>query len=488
MGDWLPLFILLPLGAAFLTPLLGRLLRWLPDLLGNLVMLALAVLAVRCLGQEGRVLLGAWPAPLGIELHLDGLTALLLLIINGVGLMISLYSVAYMRQYTSKLRYYTLFLCMVAGLNGVVVSRDLFTLYVFVELASISSYALVAFGGDQEQLEASFKYLIQGSLATLVILLGIGLVYAMTGTLHFDFIAAQLRALPAGHPVITFALALFISGLAVKSAIVPFHAWLPDAHPAAPAPISAMLSGVLIKAIGVYVLARLLFNVFGPTPRLLLIFQGLAVLSMVVGVLLAIGQWDMKRLFAYHSISQIGYVVLGLSLGTPLGAVGALYHLLNHSLFKSLLFLNAGAVEYSTGTRDLHRLGGLNRILPVAARTSLIASLSIAGIPPFNGFWSKLIIILACVESGHYWLGTWAIAVSILTLASFLKVQRYAFFDAPHSQETATPVRTPWIMGLAMVLLALCCVASALAVIPGLGQPWLIGPAAAVLQKGFWVP
>jgi multicomponent Na+:H+ antiporter subunit D len=487
VSDWLPVFILLPLGAAFLIPLLGRGLRWLPDMLGNLVMLCLAGLAIRCLGQNGRLLLGSWPAPLGIELHLDGLTALLLLIINGVGMAIALYSVAYMRQYTSKLRYYTLFLCMIAGMNGVVVSRDLFTLYVFVELASISSYALVAFGGDQEQLEASFKYLIQGSLATLLILLGIGLIYALTGSLHFDFIASKLRTLPAGQPVL-FALALFISGLAVKSAIVPFHAWLPDAHPAAPAPISAMLSGVLIKAIGVYVLARLLFNVFGPTPRLLLIFQGLAVLSMVVGVLLAIGQWDMKRLFAYHSISQIGYVILGLSLGTPLGMIGALYHLLNHSLFKSLLFLNAGAVEYSTGSRDLHQLGGLHRAMPVTARTSLIASLSIAGIPPFNGFWSKLIIILACVESGHYWLGTWAIAVSILTLASFLKVQRYAFFEGPQSKEASAPSRTPWLMGAAMVLLAVCCALSALLVIPGLGQPWLIGPAAEALQKGFWIP
>lgn len=487
MSDCLPVFILLPLGAAFLMPLLGRLLRWLPDALGSLVMLTLTYLAVRCLGHEGRLLLGAWPARLGIELHLDGLTALLLLIINGVGLAIALYSIAYMRQYTSKLRYSTLFMCMIAGMNGVVVSHDLFTLYVFVELASISSYALVAFGGDQEQLEASFKYLIQGSLATLLILLGIGIIYSLTGSLNFDLIASSLRSQTAGQPVL-FALALFISGLAVKSAIVPFHAWLPDAHPAAPAPISAMLSGVLIKAIGVYVLARLLFNVFGPTPQLLLIFQGLAVLSMVVGVLLAIGQWDMKRLFAYHSISQIGYVILGLSLGTPLGLIGALFHLLNHSLFKSLLFLNAGAVEYSTGTRDLHHLGGLHQSLPVTARTSLIASLSIAGIPPFNGFWSKLIIILACVESGHYWLGTWAVAVSILTLASFLKVQRYAFFEGPQSKFASAPSRTPWIMGAAMVLLAVCCVLTALAVIPGLGQPWLIGPAAAALQKGFWIP
>ena len=161
-----------------------------------------------------------------------------------------------------------------------------------------------------------------------------------------------------GGNVIFLVSVLFIMGFGLKAALVPFHAWLPDAHPSAPAPISATLSGVLIKALGVYTLCRIFFNVLGIDPNLSSMLMLLGALSMVIGVFLAIGQWDFKRLLAYHSISQIGYVILGIGLGTPLGILGGLFHLFNHSVFKSLLFLNSGAVEHSTGTRQLQEMGG----------------------------------------------------------------------------------------------------------------------------------
>jgi multicomponent Na+:H+ antiporter subunit D len=244
-----------------------------------------------------------------------------------------------------------------------------------------------------------------------------------------------------------------------------------------------MLSGVLIKAIGIYVLARLVFNVFGVSESELGLLRWLGVLSMVVGGLLAAGQKDIKRLFAYSSISQVGFMVLGLGLGTPLGLVGALYHLVNHSMFKSLLFLNAGAVEYTTGTRNLKQLGGLNRALPVTGATSLIGSMSIAGVPPFNGFWSKLIIILACVESGYYGFAATAVAVSVVTLAYQLKVQRLAFFASlPDAMQNLR--REPRLMALAMILLATGCIALSFAVLGGLRDPWLIGAAREVLTAG----
>jgi multicomponent Na+:H+ antiporter subunit D len=244
-----------------------------------------------------------------------------------------------------------------------------------------------------------------------------------------------------------------------------------------------MLSGVLIKAIGVYVLARLAFNVFGVAENMLALLRWLGVLSMVVGALLAAGQSDIKRLFAYSSISQVGFIVLGLGLATPLGLVGALYHLVNHAMFKSLLFLNAGAVEYATGTRRLNELGGLNRAMPVTGATSLVGSMSIAGVPPFNGFWSKLIIILACIEAGYYFFAAVAVAVSIVTLAYQLKVQRMAFFAG--LPETLRGLgREPRLMSLAMILLALGCVLLSLAVLSGLSDPWLIGPAQQALSAG----
>jgi len=478
----IPFFVVIPMAAAFFIPRVSRRVKWVPDLLGNLVMMALVAMAFLTIGTGGVYHMGGWETPLGIDLRVDGLTTLMLLAIGVIGLAATLFSVQYMTRYTSKLRYYALFLLMVAGMNGVVLTGDLFNLYVFMEIAAIASYALVAFGCEREELEASFKYAVLGSVASSLILVGIAITYGMVGTLNMSHVASKVGALENSKPLL-FALGLFICGFSLKAALVPFHAWLPDAHPSAPAPISAMLSGVVIKALGIYVLARLVFNVFGASAELLLIVRSLGLISMVVGVFLAIGQWDMKRLFAYHSISQIGYVALGLGLGTPLGIAGGLFHLLNHSVFKSLLFLNAGAVEYTTATRDLKRLGGLRQAMPVTAGTSMVASMSIAGIPPFNGFWSKLLIVMACVESGHYWAALAAVFVSLMTLASFLKVQKYAFFEEAKAA-WARVAEVPGLMRVAMLLLATLCVVMSLMVLTGLRTPFVVEAAVRAVSGG----
>lgn len=484
MNNLIPMFVAIPLGVAFAIPLVSK--KWpkAPDLLGNAVMAVLAGLAFVSVGKTGIYSMGGWPTPIGIDLRLDGLSTLMLMAINVIGLMSTIYSVQYMRQYTSKFRYYSLFLFMVAGMNGVVLTGDLFNLYVFMEIAAIASYALVGFGCDHEELEASFKYAVLGSLASSFVLIGIGLTYGVVGTLNMADIAVRLAATGLGSKPLLLAMGFFICGFGLKAALVPFHAWLPDAHPSAPAPISSMLSGVVIKALGAYVLARLIFNVFGATPQLLLILRALGLLSMVVGGLLAVGQRDMKRLLAYSSISQIGYVALGIGLGTPLGLVGALFHMVNHSVFKSLLFMNAGAVEYATGTRDLKQLGGLNRRMPVTGGTNLVASMSIAGVPPFNGFWSKLIIVSACVEVGHFWLAFWVVAISLVTLAYYLKVQKHAFQALNGSSREKCEV--PGLMRVAMVSLAVLCVVMSLLVLGGLRTPFLIGEAALALDSGLF--
>ncbi|MBM4141979.1 MAG: NADH/ubiquinone/plastoquinone (complex I) [Lentisphaerae bacterium] len=486
MDNLTPMFVVIPLAAGFVIPMVSRRLRAASDVFGVLVMSALAVMAAAGARRGGVYAVGDWVSPqgipLGIEMRLDGLAALLLIAVNAIGLAAVVFSVDYMRRYTSKLRYYSLFMFMVAGMNGVVLSGDFFNLFVFMEIAAIASYALVGFGCGHEELEASFKYLVLGSVASAFILIGVAIVYNMTGTLNMAHVATRLAGQPLGRPMV-LALALFLCGFGLKAALVPFHAWLPDAHPSAPAPVSAMLSGVVIKALGIYVMARLLFNVFGAGAAALAVLRGMGALSMVAGVMLAIGQWDMKRLFAYHSISQIGYVALALGLGTPLGIAGGLFHMLNHSIFKSLLFLTAGAVEYATGTRDLKRLGGLRARMPVTAGTSFVASMSIAGIPPFNGFWSKLIIVLACVQAGRHGLALAAVAVSLLTLASFLKVQRYAFFEAAKGG-TEHVREAPPLMALAMVLLALLCAGTSLLALTGIASPALIDRAAQALQAG----
>jgi len=279
-----------------------------------------------------------------------------------------------------------------------------------------------------------------------------------------------------------FVACLFIMGFGMKAAIMPFHAWLPDAHPSAPAPISAMLSGVLIKALGVYALVRIMFNIIGITPMFSNILLVLGTLSIMGGVVLAIGQWDFKRLLAYHSISQIGYIILGIGLGTPLGILGGLFHLLNHSVFKSLLFLDSGAVVYATGTRDLEQMGGLNKKMSVTGSSSFIASMSIAGVPPFNGFWSKLIIIIACLQADRIGFAVWAVIGSILTLASFMKVQRYAFFG-PLNEKWKEIKEVPGFMRLAMIISAVLCIVMGLLLIPQVRDIFLT-PAVEVLRNG----
>jgi len=481
IDNLIPLFIGLPMAGAFIIPVIAKKWRWTADATALIVMFALAALSVAVSGGTGLYKMGSWDFPLGIELRLDGLSSMMLLAINIIGLCMALFSVPYMRMYSSRMRFFALFLLLVTGVNGVVLTGDLFNLYIFMEIASIASYALVGFGCESDELEASFKYLVLGSVASAFIFLGIALLYMSTGVLNLAQLSERLASLHWNAPVYLAAILLFC-GFGLKAAFIPFHAWLPDAHPSAPAPVSAMLSGIVIKVLGIYVLARLLFNVFG-NHDLLIVLQWLGAASMLGGVLLAIGQWDMKRLFAYHSISQIGYIALGLGLGTPLGIVGALYHLVNHSVFKSLLFLNAGSVEYSTGTRDLKKLGGLSRTMPVTGATSLVASLSIAGVPPFNGFFSKLIIIIACVLNGSYLFAAVAAFVSLMTLASFLKVQKYGFFE--HARMAADQIkRTPALMGAAMIILALLCVGMSFLVISGFSSPLIIGPAADVLTGG----
>jgi len=490
----LPLFIAVPLVMAFLLPMFGRKGKTAATVLANLVTVSLLVFAVASIGKTEVYEIGKWSIPLGINLVLDGLSSLLLLVISVVSAAAMLFSARYMEQYTAKTKYLSLFLLMVAGMNGVVLSGDIFNLFVFLEIASLASYALVGFGCEHEELEASFKYMVLGTIASIIILFAIALIYGNTGTLNMAYIseAIQNSGLNAG---LKFALALFIAGFGLKAAIVPFHAWLPDAHPSAPAPISAMLSGVLIKTLGVYALARVIFNIFGVSVSIGWLLIVLGLLSMVAGAFLAIGQWDLKRLMAYSSISQIGYVILGIGLGATLIARGAnlawaslailggLFHLVNHALYKSLLFLTSGSVEMSTGTRQMKQMGGLAEKLPLTRATCTVASASIVGIPPFSGFWSKLILIIAAVQAQFYWIAAIIVFVSLCTLIMYLKVQRYVFLgELPENLRQAKENKGSMLV--AMVFLAcLCALMGLLVLVPGLKQA-ILDPAVKVLTDG----
>ncbi len=455
-------FIAVPLILASIMPLIGRLSkRFLPDVLTNAALLFLLLYSVFAGRQTLQNGADIWKAswlgePLNITLALDGFSVLMLLTISLIGLSVALYSINYMEHYEAKASFYALLLVMIAGMNGLVLSNDLFTMYLFLEVAAVSSYGLIAFGLERDELEASLKYLLLSSVATAFLLLGIAIVFGLTGSLQLANIAEAFSAL--NNPAIVgFCMALFIMGFGLKAAIVPFHAWLPDAHSSAPAPISAMLSGVLIKVSGIYALTRVCFTVFGIHPGMGQVLMLLGIASILVGAIQALGQNDIKRMLAYSSISQIGYIILGLGVGTPLGIMGAMFHIFNHAIAKGLLFLNSGALERSTGTRELDKMGGLAQKMPITAGTSVIGSLAIAGVPPLNGFWSKLIILLALVQAKFYALAFIAILAGILTLWYYLIFQRRAFFGKLN--ETWNHVReAPFWMSFAVLLLGTICV------------------------------
>ncbi len=455
------LFVAIPLVVAGILPLVGKVSKKvLPDILANGVLAALLALAV----VQGRSLISRGPdietftwlgEPLTLRLALDGFSLLMLVTIALVGLCITLYSVDYMDHYGAKANFYALFLVMLAGMNGLVLVTDLFQVYIFLEVAAVASYALVAFGLGHDELEASFKYLMLSAVASAFIVLGIALLFGATGALSFDAVALGLQSLDSKY-LAGICAAFFVFGFGLKAALVPFHAWLPDAHPSAPAPISAALSGLLIKVSGVYALARIFLNVFGLTPALSTVLMYLGVISMVTAALLALGQRDFKRMLAYSSISQIGYIILGIGLGTPLGILGGLFHLVNHALAKSLLFLNSGSVQMATGTRNLDEMGGLGKRMPVTAATTVVGSLSIAGVPPLNGFWSKLIIVVALIQAKHWGFALLAILASVLTLWYYLLIQRRAFFGKPN-ERWQTVREAPFWMTASTVVLALVC-------------------------------
>ena len=464
----LPYFVLIPLAGAFLVVFLNVLtrnkVRVISEILANVITLALFIMTIFMFNKSGMYVIGKWVPPLGINLVLDGLSGLMLSIVNLIAFTATLFSINYMRRYTANNYYYALFLLMLAGMNGVLLSGDFFNLFVFIEIASIASYALVGFGTEADELEASFKYMVMGGIASTFILLAIALLYSQFGVLNMAYISEAI-ANSEFNILLKFTLFLFIAAFSVKAAIIPFHAWLPDAHPAAPAPISAMLSGVVIKTLGLYAMIRVMYNVFGFNGGNLLAYMG--IISIMVGGLLALGQMDMKRLLAYSSISQIGYIILGFGLGTKLGIFAALFHLVNHSVFKSLLFMNSGSVYHRLGTRNLDEMGGLNKVMPITGGTSLIASFSIAGMPPFNGFFSKLLIIIACIQSGHPMFAFWAIAGSIFTLAYYMKMQRYAFFGS--LKESYKSIKeSPFFMSVSMIILAILCLATSFLLIPQL--------------------
>ena len=481
-----PYMIFVPLAAAFLIPPFGKKFKKAGDAISCAASAALVVLGLYIASSVAlsKVLVHkpyGWQAPFGSAFVVDGLSGIFLVAMNIVALVVAVYSIGYLGTYTDRWKFSSLLMLMLAGINGVLISGDIFTLYIFLEIAAISGYFLVAFGIAPDGLEAAFKYAVMGALASVFALLGIALIYAHTSTLN---IAGIGMAISVGQQadVLKFAAVLLLVAFSIKAALVPFHAWLPYAYSSAPAPISAMLAGVSTKVLGIYTIMRIFFVMFGPSPQISAILITLGVLSMIVASILAFVQVDIKRLFAYSSISQIGYVALGLGVGTPLAVFGALFHLLNHSAFKPLLFLASGAISRITGTRNLGKIKGVMNDSPVTGAATIVGALSICGVPPFGGFWSKLIIILACIQAGRPVLAFTAVAVSILTLAYYFRSLTRVIFgkSVMHEQRKGAVTVS---MGIAMVALVVISASMAIILLPNTGNA-VIKEAVSVILNG----
>ena len=459
---------------AFLVALFGRLNK----VLRNLIVAA-AVTMPLCLmialiapvmigGQVIGYWMGNWapvgPWAIGIGLEVDALSLFFGLVVTIAVFVSGLYSFTYMNRDDSLENYYTLFLMLSGSLLGLVLTGDLFNIFVMIEIMTMTAVALTAFRVDYEgALEGALKYMVVGSIGSTSVLVGIAMLYSQLHTLNMAQIAATL---PDHQNLVTVgAFAFLFLGFATKAFLFPFHPLAADAHAVAPASISLMISGVITKC-GVYGIIRLAYILYQNInePAVSILITGFGAVSCFICVTMAFNQHDFKRLLAFHSISQVGYVITAVGLGSMLGLSAGLYHAMNHTLFKGLLFLCAGAVQYATGSLDLGKLGGLAKKMPKTCALFLIGAASISGLPPFNGFFSKWMIYQASFEKGvdtgnFFYIVMCVVCLlsSVLTLASFVKVAQSVFFGQLSPQFENTK-EVPLAMRIPMWILAVLCI------------------------------
>lgn len=361
------------------------------------------------------------------RLSVDSLSLVILFCIG----MVALISVLVANRTIENKRtiFVDLLMTLLLGMNGMLVVTDLFSLYVFMEIIGLSSFVLIAMFKTEEGLEGAFKYLIMSVLAGVFILTGLSFIFMHTGSLLFrDVSSGILNGLSGSQSVPVYAaFILLIAGFSIKTGAVPFHSWLPDAHQSANTAVSILLSGIVIKVAGVYGLI-VVTRLFSEIPAVRITLAVMGIVSIITGALFALKQDHFKRIAAYSSVSQMGYILLGLSTGSTLGLLGAVVHIFNHATFKSTFFSNAAALHEQVGTLDINKMGGLQSRMPVTGFSSIAAFMSTAGIPPFAGFWSKLLIIMSLWDSGFEVAAGIALFSSIFTAAYFLRLQRKVFF------------------------------------------------------------
>lgn len=465
----LPLLqVVIPLLAAPVCVILhNKTLGW---CLATLVSLVSFIIACTLFGQAASgesitYAIGGWAAPAGIEYHLDRLTAFLLVIITGLAAFILIGARVNLENEIAADRlylFYTAFLLNLTGLLGVIMTADAFNVFVFIEIASLSSYAMISISKDRRSLYAAYKYLILGTIGASFILISIGLLYGLTGSLNIYDLHDRLADIENERTLAT-ALVFFTIGIGLKAAIWPLHLWLPDAYSYSPSIVSTFLAGTSTKVF-IYVLVRFLYSLFGVefsfgVTGLQYLLMIMAVVAIMYGSIQAIRQDSIKRLLAFSSIAQIGYMVLGISLATAAGLAAGLIHVFNHAIIKVTLFLCVANIIYYTGTDSLKQLGGIGKKMPLTMGLMVIAGLSIIGVPLTAGFISKWFLIKAAMANGYWLLIGVVVFSSILAVVYTWKIIEAAYFsDAAGAGPVIQDKPIPYSMYAALIIFTSACV------------------------------
>lgn len=395
-----------------------------------LVLVGVAIYLAVIAFQQGSVVLeaGNWTAPYGIVLVLDNLAALMLLITSILAASSLFFAFGTISKKRERYYFYPFYFFLLVGVNGAFMTGDIFNLFVFFEVMLLSSYVLIVNGGTKYQLRESFKYVILNVFGSALFVMAVAWIYSVTGTVNM----AQLseRVAEINQPgIVTVIAIMFLIVFGAKGALFPLFFWLPKSYYGPPAAIAALFGGLLTK-VGIYAIIRVFTLIFYHEPSFTHkgVITILAGLTMLLGVLGAVSQYDFKRILSYHIISQVGYMVMGLGIFTPLAVAGAIYYIVHHMFVKTALFLLAGATEKVTGTTDIKEMGGLIKSHPVLTWSFFIAAISLAGIPPLSGFFSKFPIILSGFQEGQWVIAAVALLVGLLTLVSMMKIFGYVFW------------------------------------------------------------
>jgi len=446
------LFIILPILIPFFTAIVC-LLTWKSvrlqrvfSVIGASALLITALGLLRSIWKVGiqSTQIGSWPAPFGITLVADLFSAIMVVMAGLVGSAVAVYSLAAMDKWRESFGYYPLLNILLMGVCGAFLTGDIFNLYVWFEVMLIASFVLIELGGEKAQLEGTVKYVTLNLMSSAFFLTAVAILYGVVGTLNMADLSLRLENVTPSDLKTTLAM-LFFLAFGIKAAVFPLFFWLPASYHTPPAPVSAIFAGLLTK-VGVYALIRVFTLLFAHDPptthKLILIVAGF---TMVTGVLGAVAQNEFRRILSFHIVSQVGYMIMGLGLFTPLALTGSIFYIMHHIIAKTNLFLISGAAYHLKGTYDLKKLGGLYGSAWFLSALFLIAAFALAGLPPLSGFWAKFILIKAGLDMADYTIVTIALAVGLLTLYSMTKIWNEAFWkDAP---QTESPRRDDFSAG-----------------------------------------